>query len=132
MASPTVPAPTPTPASPRVVDDFSDPSRYSSEQNALGFYTGDDGTVTNRTTVQADWLLLSYDANTYWYTTLGAPNTCNDYSQFTNATPGSDGWLHIDLPLTNITDVDFKSMRAISLAKFASAGQVEVDYIYFS
>ncbi|KAG0002709.1 hypothetical protein BGZ79_002456 [Entomortierella chlamydospora] len=175
MATPTIPVPTPTPASPRVVDDFSDPSRYSSEQNALGFYVGDDGTVTSRTTVQADWLLLNVNADSYWYTNLGAPNTCNDYSSFTqlslairypttkrigfnvvvqdtdsttctgltqhsfnaatlinSATAGSDGWLHLDIPLTNFAGVDLTSLRAISLAGFTATGQVEVDYIYFS
>ncbi|KAF9994414.1 hypothetical protein BGZ80_007814, partial [Entomortierella chlamydospora] len=34
MASPTVPAPTPTPTNPLMVDDFVDPSRYSSSSNA--------------------------------------------------------------------------------------------------
>ncbi|KAF9109108.1 hypothetical protein BGX27_007988 [Mortierella sp. AM989] len=81
--TPTIPPPTPTPASPRVIDNFSDPQRYSNEQNAMGYYTGDDGTSTARPTVQADWLLLTFSTSTYWYTLLGAPDTCNDYSQFT-------------------------------------------------
>ncbi|KAF9432255.1 hypothetical protein BGZ76_011067 [Entomortierella beljakovae] len=174
--SPTLPAPTPVPAIPRVVDDFVDPARYSSEQNALGFYTGDDQTVTARTTVQADWLLLSFSTSSYWYTLLGQPDTCNDYSQFTtlnlsvryltstkigfkvvlqdilnpsdctgleqhildvtsminSATAGSDGWLHLDIPLTSFTGVDLTKLRAVSLAQFASAGQLELNYIYFS
>ena len=176
IASPTIPAPTPTPTNPRMVDDFSDPQRYSSEMNALGYYTGDDGTVSSRTTVQDDWLLLSYTTSSYWYTLLGAANTCSDYSQFTKlslavryptmqrigfsvvlqdtnnvtctgqtehpldltmlingATAGNDGWLRLDLPLINFGNAtDLRSMRAILLQNFASAGQVEVDYIYFS
>ncbi|KAG0311324.1 hypothetical protein BG000_006704, partial [Podila horticola] len=44
IPSPTVPPPTPTPSNPRLIDDFADPQRYSSEQNAMGYYTGDDGT----------------------------------------------------------------------------------------
>ncbi|KAF9154211.1 hypothetical protein BGX20_004734, partial [Mortierella sp. AD010] len=175
MATPTIPVATPAPASPLVVDDFSDPSRYSSEQNALGFYTGDDGTAASRITVQADWILLNFNTNTYWYSNLGPANTCNDYSSFTklslairyptttrigfsvvlqdteattctgltqhsfdvtaminSATAGSDGWLHLDILLTNFVGVDLTRLRAVSLASFASAGQVEVDYIYFS
>ncbi|KAF9991703.1 hypothetical protein BGZ79_004107, partial [Entomortierella chlamydospora] len=175
MATPTIPAPTPTPSSPRVVDDFSDPSRYSSEQNALGFYTGDDGTAASRISVQADWLLLNVNNNTYWYSNLGPANTCNDYSSFTklslairypttkrigfsvviqdtettactgliqhsfdvtalinSATAGSDGWFHLDIPLTNFNGTDLTRMRAVALTSFASACQVEVDYIYFS
>ncbi|KAF9199555.1 hypothetical protein BGZ49_010300 [Haplosporangium sp. Z 27] len=175
IASPTIPAPIPTLTSPFIVDDFSDPSRYSTEQNALGFYTGDDNTVTQRSTVQADWLLLSFTNASYWYTLLGPASTCNDYSRFTKlslalryptasrigfsvdvqgndnttcttlvrhpqditplinaATAGNDGWLHIDLPLSNITNIDLKSLRSISLAGFASTGEVEIDYIYFS
>ncbi|KAF9315894.1 hypothetical protein BG003_002582, partial [Podila horticola] len=83
IPSPTVPPPTPTPSNPRLIDDFADPQRYSSEQNAMGYYTGDDGTVANRTTVQADWLLLSVKPTSYWYSTLGPANTCNDYSAYT-------------------------------------------------
>ncbi|KAF9997598.1 hypothetical protein BGZ80_006958 [Entomortierella chlamydospora] len=174
MASPTIPAPTPTPTNPRMVDDFSDPTRYSNEENALRFYTGDDHTVTERTTVQDDWLLLSFNTASYWYTLLGASNTCNDYSQFTklnlairyptnkrigfnmviqdttsgtctgitqhsfnvtslinSATAGSDGWLHLTLPLTDFSGANLKSLSAISIAGFVSSGQVEVDYIYF-
>ncbi|KAG0011266.1 hypothetical protein BGZ80_000806 [Entomortierella chlamydospora] len=175
MASPTIPAATPTPTNPRMVDDFSDPSRYSNEENALGYYTGDDDTVTQRTTVQGDWILLTFDTSSYWYTTLGASNTCNDYSQFTKinfavryptstivgfnfvlqttnsgtctglnqypvdvtslitaATAGSDGWLHVTIPLSQFTGIDLTSMRAITISGFKSAGQVEMDYIYFS
>ncbi|KAF9433230.1 hypothetical protein BGZ76_009719 [Entomortierella beljakovae] len=173
--SPTVPAPTPTPASPRIVDDFADPQRYGTEKNAMGFYLGDDGTVTSRTSVQADWLLLNVNNASYWYTNLGDHNSCGDYSQFTQlnlavryptatrigfnvvlqdadnatctvgirhpyditslvtkATAGSDGWLHLDLPLTNFTELDTKNLKSLSFTNFASAGQVEIDYIYFS
>ncbi|KAG0328464.1 hypothetical protein BG000_000481 [Podila horticola] len=49
----------------------------------MGYYTGDDGTVANRTTVQADWLLLSVKPTSYWYSSLGPANTCNDYSAYT-------------------------------------------------
>ncbi|KAF9993145.1 hypothetical protein BGZ80_008260 [Entomortierella chlamydospora] len=175
MPTPTVHAPTPTSTNPRMVDDFSDPSRYSSEENALGYYTGDDDTVTQKTTVQGDWILLTFDTSSYWYSTLGAPNTCNDYSQFTKvnfavryptstitgfnivlqttnnstctglnqypvdvtslitaATAGNDGWLHIEVRLTQFTGADLTRMRAITLSGFKSAGQVEIDYIYFS
>ncbi|KAG0308180.1 hypothetical protein BGZ99_001209, partial [Dissophora globulifera] len=175
MATPTVPAPTPTPTNPKMVDDFSDPQRYGNEMNALGYYTGDDETVSAKTTVQGDWMLLSYTPTTYWYTLLGAANTCNDYSQFTKislavrypttkrigfsvvlqetdsstctgltqhpldvttlingATAGSDKWLHLDLPLTSFGSINLHNMKAIVLSNFASAGQVEVDYIYFS
>ncbi|KAG0344222.1 hypothetical protein BG004_004633 [Podila humilis] len=82
IPSPTVPPPTPTPLNPRLVEDFSDPSRYSINKNALGYYTGDDGTVTSRSSVQADWLMLSVNPSTYWYTNLGPDNTCNDYSAY--------------------------------------------------
>ncbi|KFH67446.1 hypothetical protein MVEG_06178 [Podila verticillata NRRL 6337] len=82
IASPTVPPPTPTPNNPRMVDDFADPSRYSSEQNAMGYYTGDDGTVTYRTSVQGDWLMLSVNPTSYWYTLLGPADTCNDFSAY--------------------------------------------------
>ncbi|KAF9370688.1 hypothetical protein CPB97_002538, partial [Podila verticillata] len=82
IASPTVPPPTPTPNNPRMVDDFADPSRYSSEQNAMGYYTGDDDTVANKTTVQGDWLLLNVKPISYWYTLLGPANTCNDFSAY--------------------------------------------------
>ncbi|KAF9425958.1 hypothetical protein BGZ76_002996 [Entomortierella beljakovae] len=78
---PTIPAPTPTPAIPRIVDDFSDPQRYGRERNALGFYTGDDNSVPAKTTVQNDWLLLTFVKTSFWYTTLG-DNTCNDYSAY--------------------------------------------------
>ncbi|KAF9100556.1 hypothetical protein BGX27_000342 [Mortierella sp. AM989] len=175
LPTPTIPPPTPTPSSPRIVDDFSDPQRYGTEMNALGFYTGDDGTVTSKTTVQADWLLLSFSTSSYWYTNLGGPETCSDYSQFTtlsiairystatrigfnvvlqdtandqcndslqrpfdatnlinSATAGSDGWLNIDIPLSKFVGINLTKMVAISFSNFKSAGQVEVDYIYFS
>ncbi|KAF9109107.1 hypothetical protein BGX27_007987 [Mortierella sp. AM989] len=81
--TPTIPAPTPTPPIPRIIDDFSDLQRYSNEQNALGYHTGDDNTGLEVSSIQADWLLLIFSTSTYWYTLLGAPDTCNDYSQFT-------------------------------------------------
>ncbi|KAF9947393.1 hypothetical protein BGZ72_010591 [Mortierella alpina] len=175
MSTPTVPAPTPAPSNPRVVDDFSDPQRYTSEQNALGFYTSDDNTSSGRDSVQADWLLLSVTPSTVWYSLLGATTTCNDYSAFTQvnlairyptatrigfnvvlqdavaggctgqtlhsfaattmikaAVAESDGWLHLDIPLTNFGNLDKTRMRAVMLNTFASSGQVEIDYIYFS
>ncbi|KAG0344221.1 hypothetical protein BG004_004632 [Podila humilis] len=83
LPSPTVPPPTPTPLNPRVVDDFSNPQRYGLEQNALGFYAGDDGTVTAKSSVQADFLLLNVNSASYWYTLLSATaSTCSDYSAF--------------------------------------------------
>ncbi|KAG0007995.1 hypothetical protein BGZ81_004422 [Podila clonocystis] len=148
IPSPTAPPPTPTPSNPRLIDDFADPQRYSSEQNAMGYYTGDDGTVANKSTVQGDWLLLSVNPTTYWYTNLGPDNTCNDYSAYTKlslahsfnvtaliktATPvGPDSWLHLDLPLTNFDTLDKTRLKAVSLTGFTQNGQVEVDYIYFS
>ncbi|KAF9933718.1 hypothetical protein BGZ75_003551 [Mortierella antarctica] len=175
MSTPTVPAPTPAPNNPRVVDDFSDPQRYSSEKNALGFYTSDDNTSSARDSVQADWLLLSVTPSSIWYTLLGAPTTCNDYSAFTKlslairyptttrvgfnvvlqdaaaggctgqtmhsfaattmikaAVAGSDGWLHLDIPLTSFGNLDKTRMRAVMLNTFAASGQVEIDYVYFS
>ncbi|KAF9567441.1 hypothetical protein EC968_003241 [Mortierella alpina] len=175
MSTPTVPPPTPTPSNPRVVDDFSDPQRYSSEQNALGFYTSDENTSSTRDSVQADWLLLSVTPSTIWYSLLGAPTTCNDYSAFTKlnlairyptatrigfnvvlqdavaggcsgqtmhsfaatsmikaAVAGSDGWLHLDIPLTSFENLDKTRMRAVMLDTFAANGQVEIDYVYFS
>ncbi|KAG0071543.1 hypothetical protein BGZ92_004258 [Podila epicladia] len=83
IPSPTVPPPTPTPLNPRLVEDFADPQRYSAEQNAMGYYTGDDGTMSAKSTVQADWLMLSVKPTSYWYTNLGPDNTCNDYSGYT-------------------------------------------------
>ncbi|KAF9173779.1 hypothetical protein BGX21_010238 [Mortierella sp. AD011] len=175
MASPTIPAPTPTPTNPLMVDDFVDPSRYSSGSNALGFYTDDDNTMTERTSVQADWLLLNFDTSSYWYTLLGEDNTCNDYSKYSSlnlavrypysspigftvvlqtndaatctqmtqypfsvtslvnsATPGSDGWLHISVPLSSYTGADLTSMKAITIAGFPTDGTMEIDYLYFS
>ncbi|KAG0197183.1 hypothetical protein BGX28_009304 [Mortierella sp. GBA30] len=83
MATPTVPAPTPTPTNPLVIDDFADPSRYSNQMNALGYYTSDDNTVSSRTSVQGDWLLLNVSPTTYWYSLLGAQNTCSNYGNYT-------------------------------------------------
>ncbi|KAF9581192.1 hypothetical protein BGW38_001888, partial [Lunasporangiospora selenospora] len=83
IATPTIPPPTPTPALPRLLDDFSDPQRYNSGVNVLGFATGDDNTVTQKTSVQGDWLLLNVNANTFWYSLVGNANTCNDYSKYT-------------------------------------------------
>ncbi|KAF9403519.1 hypothetical protein BGZ94_004573, partial [Podila epigama] len=82
IPTPTVPLPSPTPVNPRVVDDFSDPQRYNKEKNVLGFSTGDDGTVTSKTSVQGDYLLLNVDTSSYWYTLLGESSKCNEYSAF--------------------------------------------------
>ncbi|KAF9202987.1 hypothetical protein BGZ49_006899, partial [Haplosporangium sp. Z 27] len=175
MTTPTPPVPTPASNNPLIVDDFSDPSRYSNGSNALGFYTDDDHTMIQRTTVQDDWLLLSFAPSSYWYTLLGEANTCNSYSKYTHlslalryvnttrvgfnvvlqdvdnstcstmaqhpqnatalinaATPASDGWLHIDLPLANFTGANLNSLKAITFANFNTYGQVEIDYITLS
>jgi len=50
-----------------VIDDFNDASRYTAGSNALGFSTGDDGTM-NHAAVTSGGLRLDYvNAAGYWY-----------------------------------------------------------------
>ncbi|KAG0270186.1 hypothetical protein DFQ27_000105 [Actinomortierella ambigua] len=83
IASPTLPAATPTPTNPLLVEDFSDPSRYYSGVNARGFATGDDNTGNSRSYVQQDWVLFDFKTTSYWYSVLGAANTCTDLTGYT-------------------------------------------------
>ena len=56
--------------------------RYNYQNNSLNQYTYDDGTMRDRTSVQADWLLLDFRNTSYWYTLVGPPNKCNDLSAY--------------------------------------------------
>ncbi|KAG0008286.1 hypothetical protein BGZ80_003621 [Entomortierella chlamydospora] len=142
--------------------------------NALGFYTDDDITMTERTSVQADWILLTFNTSSYWYSLLGPDNTCNDYSMYSSlnfavrypassvgfnivlqtndnatctqmtqypynvtslvnsATAGSDGWLHVSVPLSSFAGINLKALKALVVAGFTAAGRIEFDYFNFT
>ncbi|OZJ01926.1 hypothetical protein BZG36_05321 [Bifiguratus adelaidae] len=72
----------PTPTHIVVIDDFSNPVRYNNQNNSLGQYTHDDNTMREHTSVQADRLFLAFSPSSYWYTLVGPPNVCNNYSSY--------------------------------------------------
>ncbi|KAF9979140.1 hypothetical protein BGZ73_005308 [Actinomortierella ambigua] len=175
IASPTIPPPTPTPTNPLLVEDFSDPRRYYSGVNARGFATGDDNTGNTRSYVQQDWILFDFKTTSYWFSVLGADNTCTDLTGYTKvgiavrypsvttpfgwqlsvqdtlpggctglrnhyinmlpyvqaATKNAQGWYDIEVPISAFQGLDITRGHGVSIGNFATAGKLEVDYIYF-
>ncbi|KAG0241064.1 hypothetical protein BGW41_006401 [Actinomortierella wolfii] len=56
----------------------------------------------------------------------------NVLSYIQAATKNSEGWYHIEVPLTAFTGFDITRARGVSIGNFSVSGLLEIDYIYFT